>query len=171
MIVNDSLEQVVARLEYDFSNFELADFIQHIERLKRREIFLLPVPFEMDLSAIWIRGESTDYIFHNKRMHSIQSTHNILHEIAHIILGHTCWPIDEVLPPELLALVRNPNPQGRLRKADRNLRMDEEEQEAEAFVFLIQKRLVTANRMTELMGQSSSIGPLRQWVDSMAFDE
>lgn len=171
MTVSDRLKKVVDRLGYDFNQFELAHFIRHTERLQRREILVIPLPFEPGLSAVWIRAETADYIFYNERTHPIHQTHNILHELAHILLDHTCWPIDQALPPELLALVRTSQMQGRLRKADPHLRADQEEQEAEAFVFLIQKCLVTANRMTQLMGQSSSIDALRQWVDSMAFDE
>jgi hypothetical protein len=171
MTVSDRLKEFIDRLGYDFNQFEIAHFIQHIERLQRREILVIPLPFEPGLSAVWIRAETADYIFYNVRTHPIHQTHNILHELAHILLDHTCWTIDQALPPELLVLVSTSPLQGRLRNADRHLRLDQEEQEAEAFVFLIQKRLVTANRISQLMGQSSSIGALRQWVDSMAFDE
>ena len=173
MAVSEKLKEVIDRLEYDFSQFELAHFIQHIERLKRREIILTPLPFEPGLSAVWIRAETADYIFYNVRTHPIHQTHNILHELAHILLDHTCWTIEQEqgLPPELLDHVQTSPLQGRLRKADPHLRADHEEQEAEAVVFLIQKRLVTANRISQLMGQSSSIDALRRWVDGMAFDE
>lgn len=171
MAVSDRLKELIDRLAYDFNQFELAHFIRHIERLQRREILVIPLPFEPGLSAVWIRAETADYIFYNVRTHPIHQSHNILHELAHILLDHTRWPIDQALPPELLALVGTSQLEGRLRKADPYLRADQEEQEAEAFVFLIQKRLVTANRMTQLMGQSSSIDALRRWVDSMAFDE
>ncbi len=170
MLVSEKLKEAVDRLSYDFTQFEIAHFIHHIERLQRREILVIPLSFEPGLSAVWVRAETADYIFYNVDTHPIHQTHNILHELAHILLNHTCWTIEQALPPELFALVRTAPLQGRLRKADPHLHADQEEQDAEAFVFLIQQRLVTANRMTQLVGQSSSIDALRQWVDSMAFD-
>lgn len=169
-MARESLETIIEQLGYDFGQFELADFIRHIERRNRREIVVKGVPFEFGLSAIWVHAETADYIFYNERTHGIHSTHNILHEIAHIVLEHTCCPVEEMLLPELVALVREPQPKGRFRTADRQSRTEREEQEAELFVFLIQKRLMAANRITQLMGQSSSIGALQQWVESMAFD-
>jgi hypothetical protein len=171
MTVSEKLKRVVDQLRYDFSEFELNHFVEHIERLQRREIIVRPIPFEIGLSAVWVRAETADYIFYNSSTHAIHKTHNILHEIAHILLGHTCRTIDEVLPPELLVQAHNSSLQGRLRKADPYLRTDPEEQEAEALVFLIQKKLVSANRMAQLMGQSSSIDALRRWADGMAFED
>lgn len=171
MTISKTLKEVIDQLGYDFSQFELAHFIQHIEQLQRREILVMALPFEPGLSALWIRAETADYIFYNARTHPVHQLHNILHELAHIILNHSCHAIDQALPPDILSLTRAAHPQGRLRKADPHLRMDQEEREAEAFVFLIQKRLMAANRMNRLMGQSSSINALRRWVDSMAFDE
>lgn len=170
-MVSGRLNTVIEQLEYDFNTFELNDFVRHVERLRRREILTLPLPLDLGLSAIWIRARSADYIFYNDRLHPIHKTHNILHEIAHILLGHTCQSIDAVLPPDLMAQLQTEPVQGRLRKADPHLRADVEEQVAEAFVFHIQKRLVNANRMAELMSRSSSIEALERWVETMAFEE
>jgi hypothetical protein len=65
--------------------------------------------------------------------------------------------------------LQNEVPYGRPRLADAQLRASPEEREAEAFVLLIQQRLVNARRLSELTGPSSSIRALRYWVDGMAF--
>ena len=164
----------IDRLEYDFQLFELDDFIDHVARYQRREIVLKAFPLELTLSAAWVRGDEVDYIVYNDRLHVVQQRHNILHEIAHIVLNHRRRPLAEVLPPELLAQLAQLLPlaaQGRPRPTDPRLRLDPEEQEAEAFVLHIQQRLVQAQRLQALLGPSSSNAGLDRWVDSMAFGE
>ena len=171
MIAANKLNEVLKRLKYDFDNFELGHFIQHIETIKQREIILNAVPLEPSLTAMWIRAETVDYIFCNERLHPAHQRHSILHELAHIILNHKTWVVDDTLPAELIAFIESSSLQGRMRKNDPKLRTNHEEQEAEALAFLIQKKLLTANRISQLRGQSTSIQALRPWVDSMAFDE
>ncbi len=151
--------------------FELSHFIRHIEQLKRREIILVPLPLELGLYAVWIPAETAHYVFYNEIAHPVHQTHSILHELAHIILNHSRKSINKLLPQALLTQIQPAPLYGRLREADPRLLKDREEQEAEAFVFIIQKHLVTARRLNELMGQSSSIEGLRRWVDSMAFTD
>ena len=166
----EAVKAAIDKLGYDFDQFELNDFVRHVERLLRREIILIPFAFDRGLSALWIRAETAHYIFYNDRTHAIHQAHSILHEIGHIVLNHACRPLDEVLPPDLLKLLQTRQPQGRLRKVGLPLRQDPEEQEAEMFVFEIQRSLLPKQRQFEVMGQSSSNEALRKWVDSMAFD-
>jgi hypothetical protein len=171
MAFTERPQDAVENLGYDFNDFEIDHFIRHVERLKRREIILVPMALELGLYALWIPQNTAHYIFFNSQAHAIQQTHSILHELAHIVLNHSRKPIDQVLPAALMAQLQTPTPQGRLRKVDPLLREDSEEREAEAFVFIIQKHLLTARRIDELTGQTSSIEGLRRWVDSMAFTD
>ena len=169
MVVPDDLATTLDRLGYDFQAFDLAHFIQHVETYRQRTIFVNPLPLQLELSAAWVRAETADYIFYNQDTHPVQQTHSILHEIAHILLEHPCHPLSDVLSPKLLNRLQNGVPHGRPRLADAQLRASPEEREAEAFVLLIQQRLVNARRLSELTGPSSSIRALRYWVDGMAF--
>jgi len=171
MAVPVDLETALDRLGYDFQAFNLAHFTRHVETYRRRPIFVNPLPLQLELSAAWVRAETADYIFYNQRTHPVQQTHSILHEIAHMLLGHSCHPLGSVLPPDLLNRLQGGVPHGRPRLADAQLRASPEEREAEAFVLLIQQRLVNARRLSELTGPSSSIHELRCWVDGMAFTE
>ncbi len=166
-VEHEKLNRIIKSLTYDFSQFQVDDFISHVERHRRREIIVRRFPLEPDLSALWIRAETADYIAYNERTHQIQQTHNILHEVAHNLLQHSLRPLDQVLPPELMALAISPFALGRRRPADPRLRNDAEEQEAETFVLLIQQRLVRAQRLTALMGPSSSVPAAVQPSDSL----
>src|SRR5690606_36896975 len=52
----------IDRLEYDFHQFELHAFIDHVARYQRREILLQAFPLQLTLSAAWVRGDEVDYI-------------------------------------------------------------------------------------------------------------
>lgn len=162
---------VIDQLGYDFKHFDLNHFIDHIQRRRRREIIIVPADFDHELSALWVRAETADYIFFNISHHIIHQTHSILHELAHITLNHQCMPIKDVLPPELLAELHSDEPLGRPRIIKPNLRDTPEEQEAEAFVYIIQREVMNANRMEQLLGQGSSIQKLNKYVEGMAFDD
>jgi hypothetical protein len=165
------IEVVVDNMKYDFTHFKLSAFIDHIECLKRRPILVLPSKFQDEaLSAVWVKAETAHYMLYNYRYHRIHVTHSVLHEIAHLMLGHPCHKLDEVLAPELIAELRLSNPIGHSRKVSPTFMSTPEEREAEAFVYSIQQRVKNANRLYELMGQGSSIEALNRYVSPMGFE-
>ena len=84
------LSKVIESLEYDFRQFSLEDFVDHIARRKRREIILQSWSFDSkELSALWLPQETAHYIFFNARYHQLHQTHSILHELAHLVLNHS----------------------------------------------------------------------------------
>lgn len=164
---NTNMLKVIEQLAYDFENFDLQHFIDHIQKLRQRDIILLPATFGHELSAVWVRAETADYIFYNTIHHIIHQTHSILHEIAHITLEHSCIPVDAILSPELLAELETTKPVGRPRIARPLFQDSEEEQAAEAFVYVIQKQVINANRLEQLLGQGSSNQVLNKYVSGM----
>src|SRR5687768_870446 len=126
-------------LNYDFKDFSLEDFIDHIARLERREIILQSWPFQKkELSAIWLPQETAHYILYNACYHQIHQTHSILHEVAHLVLGHSRHSLQDCLDAELLKEFTGLSLIGRPRWVATRLENDPEEMEAEAFVCEIQ---------------------------------
>jgi hypothetical protein len=75
-----------------------------------------------------------------------------------------------VLLPALLAQLHTGAVSGHLRAASSVRRADDpQEVESERFVFLIKRQLVHAERLAELIWESSSIADLRPYADGMAF--
>lgn len=168
-----SQETVLAclkRLNYDFKHFNLNDFIEHIQGIRRRDILLIAWSFDHDLSALWIRAETADYVFYNAEHHVIHQTHGILHELGHIVLAHHCHPIKEVLPANLLAQLKLAEPQGHTRMAAPRFLNSSDEEDAEAFAYEIQRYVVHTQRLQGLIGQGSSIAVLNDYVAGLAFD-
>lgn len=162
-----NIRKILDDLAYDFSKFEVEDFVQHVERYQQREIIVNGVAIEREISAMLLRGETVDYIFYNLNLHPVQQTHSLLHEIAHIVLQHPYRRLEEFLSPEMLAKEQTRTAIGHLRVANAQLRQSTEEQEAEAFVMLIQEQLVIVRRLQKLMEPSSSIAAFRPWIDGV----
>lgn len=167
-----NIQQAIQSLDYDFEQFELPDFVNHLEQQRNRTIHLKGVKLKSDLFGIWIPAPSADYVFFNATLHPIHQIHSVLHELAHIVLNHTCDSIYDVLPPELLAeLGTSLTVKGRLRTASPQKDRDPQEIESELFVFEIQKQVMTAQRISELQGGRSSIPLFRPLADGMAFED
>ena len=164
------IQQVIQSLDYDFEQFKLPDFVNHLEQQRNRTIHLTGAKLKSDLFGIWIPAPSADYVIFNATLHPIHQIHSVLHELAHIVLNHTCDSIYDVLPPELLAeLGTSLTVKGRLRTA--LPQKDPQEIESEFFVFEIQKQVMTAQRISELQGGRSSIPLFRPLADGMAFED
>jgi hypothetical protein len=162
----DPMKDVLDSLEYDFTHFELAHFVEHMESLRRKPIYLKEMTLSSKLFGIWVPTESQDYLIYNATLQPVHQIHTILHEIAHMVLDHSLHPLTDILLPEQLQSLM----EGRLRFApSANYPSDPEEREAEAFVFAIQRQVVKAQRLHELTGESSSIVGLRAAADASGY--
>ena len=165
-----SVSAVIEQLNYDFSRFELNHFLDHIQRLRKRELILMPAVLKHEIVAIWVYSDKADYIFFKESDHVIHQTHNILHEIAHMMLDHTRIPLEDVLTPELFNQLFSGPITGRPRRITREPSNNIEELEAEEFVFAIQEQVMATNRIEQLMSKASSISELNSYVEGMGFD-
>ncbi len=167
---SDPVKRALASLDYDFNHFQLDHFAAHIAKQGNRPLHILKVPFVSTLFGVWIPAEIADYIFVNSTLPLMHQTHIALHEIAHLLLGHTLRRVDDVLPRELLLQLGDGTITGRLRVAPKGRQeTDSEEYESERLVYAIQKRIVGARRLTVLTGESSSIPSLKPITDMMGY--
>ena len=159
------IQFVLDSLCYDFDEFEVDHFVQHLEHLRGRSIVRVSYDFEAGLTGLWIPAETADYIFYTRFTHPIHQAHITLHEIAHMVLGHSCKRIDQILPPTLINTLRLSNEF--LGRRSEDSEADFDEQEAEAFVYFIQQRIVAAKRLSQLTQGQSSIEGLNRFTDSL----
>lgn len=165
-----SVYAVIEQLNYDFGHFELNHFLDHIQQLRERNLILMPTTLKHEIVAIWVYTGGADYIFFKATDHVIHQKHNILHEIAHMMMDHTLIPLEDVLTPELFNALFSGQITGRPRRITREPSDHIEELEAEAFVFAIQDRVMAANRIDQLLDKASSINRLNSYVEGMGFD-
>jgi hypothetical protein len=161
----ENLILVFSRLDYDYSTFTLDHFTDHVAGFVRKEILLIPYKLERTLSGIWVNTETAHYIFFNTQLHHILQTHTILHEIAHIVLNHKSRSIDHYLDDDILKQYTFLHPVGKARTTSPiNSVDDEEEREAEEFVFLVQHQLMILNQSSKLFGDNQVADGLRQFT-------
>lgn len=165
-----SVFTAIEQLNYDFGRFEIDHFLDHIQRLRKRQLILMPAVLKHEIVAIWVYTDKADYIFFKSSDHVIHQTHNILHEVAHMMMDHTLIPLEDVLTPELFNQLFSGKITGRPRRITLEPSNDIEELEAEEFVFAIQEQVMAANRIDQLMDKASSISELNSYVEGMGFD-
>lgn len=160
---------VIEGLGYDFQHFEVEDFIHHLEQQRGRTILRVSYNFRPGLTGLWIPAETADYIFYARLTHPIHQVHIVLHEIAHMLLKHNTVRIDQFLPPEMREVLHRLRDVEYLSSA--NFRDDSQEEEAEAFVYLIQRRIVAARRFDKLTRAITSIEGLDRFTDTLGWME
>ena len=170
------INALVDGLEYDFSRFEIRDFVAWVAEKRGRQIELVPMQFSSDAFAAWVPDDEdlTDYVFYEPGLVEVRTNQFILHEIGHMLLRHQ----PRKLSQEISNLVRNlrhePNPglggtaMGLLRSIDYT---DDQEEEAETFSSLIQARVLDLSSTKLLRRQSSQNSALAHYMGDMGFDE
>ena len=159
---------VIDHLGYDFKHFVLKEFIRHVVAQRSKPIWIYTYEFDENTFGFWLPQEEADYIFINKATHPIHRIHNILHEMAHVVLDHPRIIVEHMLPPAFLQILNVKNAEGCARYA--GLRNDTpEEREAEEFVFYIQEQVFTHRRSHELTMVGSSIDILRPLLNTSAY--
>jgi hypothetical protein len=165
--------RAIERLGYDFSRFTLQDFIEHVIACRQgRPIIVLGWPLERDPHGAWVKARHADYILYDNTLHYVHQEHVILHEVGHIVLGHRGDRLDKVLPPELWEHI----PSGLQAGTVGHLRVGEKSQtpedyEAETFATQVQQRNLTAQRMAQFTGPSSSIDAVEQFTRHLGYND
>jgi len=164
-----SIERIINALGYDFNAFTLPDFIQHLQHQRDRPIVVQGFPLSPTLFGMWIPAPTADYILYNDRLHAIHQIHTILHELAHVLLDHSCYRVDQILSPDLLRELGGTPFTARMRTAE-PVGDPEQEAEAELFVDIIQGQLLRVQRLDRLYRGQSSVPLFRPYADGMGFE-
>lgn len=151
-------------LGYDFNHFVLMDFVEYVAAQRGKKISVMDVPLSDDTFGAWITTEDVDYILVSETTHAVHRAHNILHEMAHMVLEHPPLILNGVLPHEVRRIMQQDMLNGHARCVRSNRIYDlPEEREAEEFVFQTRNLVSQANRLSELIG--TSIPSLRTIFD------
>lgn len=69
--------------------FTLDAFCADLSRMRRRPLRLLPLPDDADgPCGLWIATLGVDFVFHHVATSPLHQEHIVLHELAHMVLGH-----------------------------------------------------------------------------------
>lgn len=166
-----SVEAAIDVLGYDFKAFDIDDFLRHVALQRNRPLHVHTVPLSSDLFGFWYPTRETDFIAVNANLHHVHQLHTLLHELAHMLLGHRGMDLRLLLAEELILQLNILQAEGHLRSASTINRADNvQEREAEQFVMAIRQKLVAVRRLQELYGESTSNATLRPYVRGLDFN-
>lgn len=134
---------------YDFSTFTWESFVAWLSTFLGKQVHCAPLPIEAGtLFGGWISTQQAEYIFYDGSTLPMHQLHIQLHEIAHILCGHTTFCMDvERLPEDRAELLRMVTAAVRLR----HVAEAEPEQEAEVLTALIQQAVFRHGRQEALL--------------------
>lgn len=136
----------IRSLEYDFRNYTLESFIEHVQGFTGRKIKLFYKAMLPGRTGAWISdGEGEwEFIFIACNKPLFIQQQSIFHEVGHLLFGHSTLVVTRA---ELVNQVENLH---HIRY--RSTRVEIEDEEAEAFALLVQKELLRHARYSDLSG-------------------
>lgn len=144
----------------DYQSFSIHSLVRKIAEFQGRPIVLcsLAMPEQTDY-GMWIAGPSFDFVFFERETARVHQDHIIMHELAHMLLGHKTAPISEELEAELLecksfsVIYDTPDAAEMLRRSMAELHERLREREAEALATLIQNEIIRRIGVEALTGE------------------
>jgi len=91
------LGTVLDGLEYDFSKFNIHDFVEWIAERRKRPIYLKPWRFTKSIFGAWLPKDDFDLIYYEPGLAEVHTIHILLHELSHMLLNHIPIQINEKL--------------------------------------------------------------------------
>lgn len=129
------VQRALDDLGYDFTRFNVGDFVGHIAARQQRDILIHEAELTAPIFGAWMPAEGADYIFLDPRIHPVQYLHTLIHELAHIILGHRGFDLVDILGADVAAALGIRPLSGHLR-APCHIRDNNDDGEAEPFAGL-----------------------------------
>ena len=134
-------------LDYDWNQFTILHFVDHIAHLRQRPINMLPLQLQ-DFSGMCLSTPKQDYIAFDNQRHPNLQIHTKLHELAHLILGHTISIDIDLSGEQILSILLHVNTRTIHRYSDPiKIR---QENEAEYFAFVVEGYVASHKRLHQL---------------------
>ena len=87
MSVSEKLQRALGSLGLS-SGFTFDNLVAALQTHSGRPIEFIPWRMPAVLSGVWLRGETTDYIFYERTVAAFHQTMIKLHELCHVLLDH-----------------------------------------------------------------------------------
>lgn len=168
MDVKAKMKAVLDGLAFDFSNFTMDGFVSWLQERTAREIEFIFWEMPPGLFGVWLSGPElgTEYIFVDKSAAPLHKVHIQLHELSHIICGHTTITLNKSSLQKLLIDFAE-NDHSSYSALFRSFSNEQQEQEAELLAALIQQRVIRHKRIQQLSIAASSDSELATHFKSL----
>jgi hypothetical protein len=165
----DTLRRRLSNLGYEFRQFSIDHFAQWVGDRIGREILRVPWEMPPGLFGAWISDadDAFEYIFYDRSAPPLLQVHIQLHELAHILLGHTTLFLTK---DEMEAKIRQwawmlfPEQDCVLLRSIHSI---EQDVEAETFAALIQEEVIRSVSLRQLTTTVSSHESLAAYIRAM----
>jgi len=169
MQAQSQAEKILRELDYDFTSFDLDDFLRFVGRRKGCEI--VPIPWEempLGIFGMWLcdRQEALVYILYRCNVPLMHQVHIQLHEVAHILLDHPALDISQ----DLVRIIINGGPPPDSRPLMRSEYKTPQDDEAEALANLIQQRVVRQASISRLTRNPAAEERLANFLRGMRLE-
>jgi hypothetical protein len=143
----------VAR-DFDFHQFTVERFARWLVQQHGRPITFVPWRMPVTAFGVWLACEAHDYVFYEEDTAPIHQAHIQLHEMAHMLCGHSPEQIDS---REIEAFLHSKGMDGRVSGLLlRSHHSNAAEVEAETLASLIHEQVL---RYARLQGLTAAISP------------
>ncbi len=142
------MQALLKGLDYDFDNFTMEDFRSYLEHRRGRKLVFVPWPMPPSLTGAWLAAEGCDFVFYAQDSLPIHQAHIQLHEMAHMLCGHSGLKTDG---PDLQVFRASRPTQETDRLMFRSSHSDIEELEAETLASLVQRQALRSARLHQLI--------------------
>lgn len=85
--VSEKLQRALGNLRL-LSGFTFDKLMDALQTRRGRPLEFIPWQMPVVLSGVWLKGETTDYIFYERTVAAFHQTMIKLHELCHILLSH-----------------------------------------------------------------------------------
>jgi len=168
--IEDRMQALLADIDYDFSQFTLQGFARWLEARRGREILFVPFHFEQpEVSGSWLAYAHCDYVFYEtENTPPLLQVHSQMHEMAHMVCGHTTLRIDAQWLQRLLNHFEQDDVSlPHLLRSVQHHPLDQDELEAEMLAALIQERVLKHARVQELFLVVSSDVEIAAYLEGL----
>jgi hypothetical protein len=142
------MQALLAEIDYDFSRFEMEGFARWLERRRGRRVLFVPWRMPASVSGIWLADPDFEFVFYEQHTPPLHQSHIQLHEMAHMLCGHSTL---EIGPQQVHVLLRQTAADPAfLQLLLCSPHSREVDLEAEMLASLIQERVLHHHRLREL---------------------
>lgn len=147
----------IKSIGYDFSNYNLVEFINWLENniAVNKKLLLIPQELGPDEFGGWVSSDIAEFFFYEAQTPRIHQAHIVLHEVSHWLCGHRTMIIEPALAEKMLeAWPKTQFPADKAVQMRSIIWENQEEIEAEMLAYLIEfeaklsKKKASHNRFT-----------------------
>jgi hypothetical protein len=167
MDARNRIQAKLAALNFDFRRFTMESFVAQIEAQLKRRIYFIGWQMPPGFFGVWLSDaeKPLEYIFYDQSAPPLHQVHIQLHELAHVLCGHTTV---KLTGQDIARLLQGKLDWSQLNQAlRRSVDQVVEDEEAEVMATLIQEQVIRHSHLEQLTVAISSDESVATYIRTM----